>query len=226
MQEILKRIDHTFLKIDSNSNSSLLLEGAKMVEEKGLRSFIVPPQLVRTVAKHFPDITVGTVVAFPLGFETLPEKIFASQQAREDGAKEVDIVLDLFALVNDNFRKVNEEVDLLTEVGRRHGLKVKFILEMSILSEAQISECVALCLKHKPLAIKSGTGYQSKVSTEQITLLKKLTKGEILVKASGGIDSINKVKELISSGADIIGTSNTKKIISELEQDNDIRLDG
>lgn len=226
MIELLAKIDHTFLKIEHGVTPSKLLEGAKLVIENSLRSFIVPPQLVYTVCKAFPSLIVGTVVGYPLGFETLSEKIFASQQAREDGAREVDIVLDLFALVNNNFKKIEEEVSTLSEVGRTYGLGVKFILEISILGQEQIQKAVEICVKHKPLAIKSGTGYhRPPVTPEDIRHLASLARGNLLVKAAGGIDSYARALELMSAGADIIGTSHTEKIIAEMKAEVEIPPD-
>ncbi len=222
MDDLLPRLDHTFLKMDRDASSERLKAGAELVKDWALRAYILPPQLVRTVTKNFPEITVGTVVGFPLGFGTIPEKIFSIQQAREDGAKEVDVVLDLFALANDNFRKIEEEVDLYTEVANRHGLLVKLILEVSILTTEQITNCVRICLKRKPYAIKTGTGYhRPPVTKEQVKFLKELSEGKLLVKASGGIDSLSSARELVSAGADIIGTSHTERIIRELGQDED-----
>jgi len=217
--DICQKIDHTFLKIDSDSTVAKLEEGAVLVSQWNLRSFIVPPQLVRTTAKNYPNIRVGTVAGFPLGFETLAEKVFSCQQALEDGAREVDVVLDLFALVNGNFNKIFQETDILCELARRNNFEIKFILEMSILNRQQIEKAVEACKKAKAFAVKTGTGYyRTPVTAGDVALLKELAGDELLVKAAGGIDSLSRVNDLISAGADIIGTSHTSKILSELSE--------
>ena len=220
--DICAKIDHTFLKIDSDATISKLEEGAILVSQWNLRSFIVPPQLVRTTAKNYPNIRVGTVAGFPLGFETLAEKVFSCQQALEDGAQEVDVVLDLFALVNDNFKKIFQETDILCELARRNNFAIKFILEMSILNRQQIEKAVEACKKARAFAVKTGTGFCGRaVTTEEVVLLRELAGNELLVKAAGGINTLSQVQELISAGADIIGASQTAKILSELSKSSE-----
>jgi len=219
VERILSSLDHTFLKIDASAAIDKLRDGAVLVAEKGLRVFVSPPQLVKTKASRFPEIRVITVVGYPLGFETLGEKVFACQQAARDGAREVDVVLDLFALINGNLSKVRRELELLSATAKHARVGLKVIIETPILTEQRIVQVSNLINDFDLLAAKSSTGYgREPTELEHIRLLRDTLREDILVKASGGIRTLSDVRKFMEAGASIIGTSSTPSILGELER--------
>lgn len=227
VQEISSCLEHTLLKIDASTAVADLESGATLVAEKELRGFVVPPQLVKTTVKRYPGIRTVTVVGYPLGFETLPEKVFACQQAARDGAAEVDVVLDLFALVNGNSPKLLRELELLSDSAKRARIGLKVIIETPILGEERIIQICELINEFDLVAAKSSTGYaREPTKVKHIRLMRKALRDDVLVKASGGIRTLADVRRFLEAGAGIIGTSSTHNIINELSSEQSLQSGG
>jgi|GEM_PF-2021536 len=221
MEGILASLEHTLLKVDASVTLADLDAGASLVAEKGLRGFVVPPQLVKTTAGRHPEVKVITVVGFPLGFETFEVKELACRQAAEDGAAEVDAVLDLSALVNGDFARLRRELELLVDVAERAGLGLKVIIETPILTERRIIRICGLISEFDLLAAKTSTGYaREPIRAEHVRLMRRSLREGIRVKASGGIRSLAEVRGFLAAGASFIGTSSTRDIIQQLESES------
>lgn len=213
-RELASRIDLAFLRVDGRSTVESLRRAVQQVEQLCLRSLCVPPLLAGTVKKNYPQIKVCAVVAYPLGTESLATKIFSCSELFEQRIDEVDVVLDLFALVNDNRRKIEHEARELADHARRHGVFLKAIIETPILSEAQIRWAVeALCEADVP-CIKTSTGYGREPATlDHVKLIRAVAAGRAKIKASGGIRSNYDALAMLEAGADIIGASDASALL-------------
>jgi len=215
--ELARRIDYAFLKVTPSTRVEDLRRAVESTEEYDFRAICVPPVLAGTVKKNFPRIKVAAVIAYPLGLESLAAKLFAVQEVIEQAVDELDIVLDLFALVNNNHAKIEREAEQLGELASRAGVFVKAIIETPILDVEQI-RWAAEVLAASPIAcVKTSTGYgREPTSLDQVRLLKQLVGGRMQIKAAGGIKNLYDARTMLDAGADIIGTSNAISIINEV----------
>ena len=215
--DFLSRIDHTLLKIDANTRMGDFRAGARLVLESNLRAFVVPPNLVKQIAQEFPDLRVATVASYPLGCDTTDVKAASVRRAADDGAREVDIVLNLASLVagSDEFLA---EASELCEIAGEAGVAAKLIIETPILSAERIREVCSALKPLKFLALKTSTGYgREPTSVEDVRMLRECLGGSHKLKASGGIGSLKQAREFADAGADILGMSRTAAIIAELQ---------
>lgn len=215
--DLLSRIDHTLLKIGAGTSLDDFRAGARLVLESNLRAFVVPPNFVSQIVQEFPDLRVATVVSYPLGCDLTDVKAASVRRAAEDGAREVDIVLDLASLVAGTEGYLEEAAVLCQAVGEA-GVAAKLIMETPILLVERILE---VCTALKPLefmALKTSTGYgREPTRVEEVRVLRECL-GELhKLKASGGIGSLKQAREFVDAGADILGTSQTAAIIAELQ---------
>lgn len=210
------RIDHAFLRVNSQADVASLRQVADETLKYGLRCLCLPPVLAGTVKRHFPAVRVSAVIAYPLGMETIGAKIFAIQEMVELGVEEVDVVYDLFALANGNWAKLREEAQRLGKYTADANVFHKAIIETPILNEEQIRCAAEILLESKIDCIKTSTGYEREpTSLDHVKLLRKVVGARKQIKASGGIRSFYNMRAMLDSGADIIGTSNPVQILEE-----------
>ena len=209
-------IDHT------NLRATATLEDIKKLCEEAQRyhfaSVCVHPYYVK-VAKELlknSNVQVGTVVGFPLGATTSEVKAFEAINAVENGADEIDMVINLGALKNKDYDYVKEEIEEIRD--SIDGKVLKVIIETCYLTEEEIIKMTEICNETFVNFIKTSTGFGTRGAlVEDIELIAK-HKNEILeIKASGGIRDIDTVEAMIEAGATRIGTSHG----SQLMQKND-----
>jgi deoxyribose-phosphate aldolase len=212
---LASRLDQAFLKIDAAASVAALQVQVELVRRLELRSLCVSPLLAGTVKKHNPDIKVSTVIAYPLGLESASAKYFMIEELMEQGIDEFDVVLDLFAIVNGNLRKLEAEAQKLGSLCRRHKRMLKAIIETPILSEARIIEVVHV-LRDCPVdCVKTSTGYgRDATKVQDVELIRRELGDDALLKCSGGVRSRDDAQRMIDAGADIIGTSSAEAILA------------
>lgn len=205
-QGIVKRIDGAFLQAEGDVAG--LRAAAVDALRMNLRALCVPPVLAGTVKKNYPALRVAAVVSYPLGLDSIAGKVFAISELAEQGIDEVDIVLDLFALRNSNWRKLEQEAQRLGSLCRELGLFSKAIIELAILNDDQLRRCCEVLLGSAFDCVKTGTGYhRPAVQPEQVQLIRSVVKDAKQIKASGGIRSLRDAQALLAAGADILGMS-------------------
>ena len=209
-------LDHAFLKVDSSVEVSALRQAAEDTLHYGFRSLCLPPVLAGTVKKNFPTVRLSVVVAYPLGSETLAGKAFTIQELIGLGVDELDVVYDLFALTNSNWRKVEEEAHRLGRLTADADVFQKAIIETPILSEAQIRRAGEILLESPVDCVKTSTGYaREATSPDHVRLLRQVVSTRKWVKASGGIRTFAHARTMLDAGADILGTSHSVSIAEE-----------
>lgn len=212
--ELNKHIDHTNLRADATKNDIKRL--CEEAVKYNFASVCIQPYYVKyaktLLAKS--NIAVGTVIGFPLGANTTVAKVFEAKEAINDGAEELDVVINIGALKDSNYEYIENEIKAMVEVAAGHILKV--IIEVSYLNEDEIIKMCEICNNNFVHFIKTSTGFTDKGATKEVIDLMKHHIGDILeIKASGGIKSYTDALTLIEAGATRIGTSNGVKIMEE-----------
>ncbi len=210
------RLDYAFLKIDSLTTVTGLRVVVRDMQDYGFRSLCLLPILAGTVKKNFPDVRVTAVVGYPLGGESLAAKLFAVQELIEQGIDEIDVVMDLFAIVNNNSRKVSVEAQKIGEMTSKAGVFLKTIIETPILTDSQIRATAEILIDSPVDCIKTSTGYgREPTSLAHVKLLRDVAGKFKQLKVSGGVKNLYDVRLMVEAGADIIGTSNAVGIVEE-----------
>lgn len=203
--EILSHVDHTLLKAFATwEDIQKLCEEAM---EYHTASVCVPPSYIKRIHDTYGEkINICTVVGFPLGYSTTKAKVAETVQAIEDGASEVDMVINIADVKNGDFDKVTEEIRSLKQAAGDKILKV--IIEACYLTE---EEKIAMCKAVTEAGadyIKTSTGFGTGGATmEDILLFKKFIGPHVKMKAAGGVKSVEDMEAFLEAGCDRIGTS-------------------
>ena len=218
MSELARFIDHTLLKPEATAADvhRLLAEAA----EHGFASVCLPPSWVPLAVERLAGtpVAVGTVVAFPFGYVRPDVRLYESRRALEDGALELDTVLNVSLLKSGEDSRVLTEIASWVESCRfvRSGLVLKVILETALLTEEEKIRGARLVLRSGADFVKTSTGFASGGATvEDVELLARTVEGKIGVKASGGIRDTATARAMIAAGATRLGTSSGVKILRE-----------
>lgn len=209
-------IDHTLLKPDATREEirKLCEEAAKF----GFASVCVNPWNVAQAAELLrgTNVSVCTVVGFPLG-ATLPQvKIFEAEQAIKLGAQEIDMVENVGALKSRQDEVVEQDIRGVVEACHRNGAICKVILETALLTnEEKVRASTAAKNAHADF-VKTSTGFASGGATaEDVALMRAVVGAEMGIKAAGGIRTLDDVKKMVNAGATRIGASASVKIIEQ-----------
>jgi deoxyribose-phosphate aldolase len=209
-----KLIDHTLLSPELKENEIVkLCEEAK---EFGFASVVVNPIWVTLAAKLLKgtDVNVCTVIGFPLGANTPITKAFETMIATENGATEVDTVINIGALKGGNFELVEKDIRAVVEAAKGKAL-VKVIIEACLLTDEEKTMACKLSKLSGADYVKTSTGFSLHGATvEDVTIMRDAVGPEIGVKASGGVRDLHDIKAMVDAGATRIGTSSAVKIFS------------
>lgn len=215
-REIARTIDHTLLKADATR--AQIEQLCREAREFGFATVCVNPAWVPLSARLLRGSETGvcTVVGFPLG-ATFPE-VKAHEAARvvEEGAGEVDMVVNVGALKSGDYALVERDIAAVVEASRRGGAIVKVILETALLNdEEKVRGCV-LSRAAGADFVKTSTGFGPAGATvEDVTLMRRVVGPAMGVKAAGGVRDYAQAQAMIAAGADRIGASVGVKIVQE-----------
>lgn len=215
-KDIASKIDHTLLKADATRAQIETL--CAEARQHGFATVCVNPAWVETCARLLSgsSTAVCTVVGFPLG-ATLPDvKALEARRVIENGACEVDMVLNIGALKSGDYRLVERDIAAVVEASHRLGAVVKVILETALLSD---DEKVRGCVISKAAGadfVKTSTGFGPGGATAaDIALMRRVVGPEMGVKAAGGVKDLKSAQAMLDAGADRIGASVGVKIVQE-----------
>jgi deoxyribose-phosphate aldolase len=208
-------IDHTLLKPDATTDDI-----AKLCDEAvkhGFAAVCVQPWHVRLVAERLDRagarVKACSVAGFPHGANRSDVKAFEAKRAVADGAREVDMVINVGALRSGDYRYVENDVRGVVEACGR-GVVTKVILETGYLNDEEKIKACALTKAAGASFVKTSTGFGPRgASVEDIRLMRKVVGEEMGVKAAGGIKTAEDLKKMVEAGATRIGTSASIKII-------------
>lgn len=205
--EVNKTIDHTVLKAQTSA------EDVDRICQEALKhqfcAVCVPPYYVGRAKQLVQDkgIKVATVIGFPYGYAGTMAKVEEIKRAVEEGADELDIVINLGALKSGDWMNVKSDIDRVVTAVRLRGKVSKIIIESSILNQDELSKLVSLCNEITPDFVKTSTGTQGGATEGVVRFLRNSLKPEIKIKASGGIRNRQDAEKMLAAGADRLGTS-------------------
>jgi deoxyribose-phosphate aldolase len=161
-------------------------------------------------------VKVATVIGFPFGYSVVKAKLAETEQALADGAEELDVVINLVALKNGDWKGLTREMTAVTELVHSRGKIVKVIIESGILQDNEIIRCCEIYGKLGVDFLKTSTGYAEKGATlGAVQLMRQHLPPAIRIKASGGIRNYAFARQLIEAGADRLGCSASVAIVEE-----------
>ncbi len=206
--DLAKYIDHTLLKPDATEEDIDKLCAEAI--EYGFASVCVNPTWVKRCAANVrgTDVKVASVVGFPFG-ATPPEiKAMETRRVLRDGAREIDMVINIGALKSGDFDLVQRDIAKVSDACREVGALNKVIIETSLLSDEQKVMASHLAQRAKADYVKTSTGFAGGGATIHDVLLMRETVGPTMgIKASGGVRSREDAQEMIAAGATRIGAS-------------------
>lgn len=216
---LASRIDHTLLRPDATKAEILKL--CEEAAQHGFATVCVPPCYVRLANTHLlgTGVHVCTVVGFPLGYQLAKVKFFEAHQALADGAREIDMVMNIAAFQSGQYEEVEEEIGQLVELCHFRGAQLKVIIETALLTDEEIILACQLCAEAEADFVKTSTGYANRgASVADIRLMRRHLPGNIRIKAAGGIRTRAAALSLIAAGADRIGSSNSLALLEKNDE--------
>ena len=210
-------IDHTLLNPAASSREVITLCDEAL--RYGFCSVMVNPAWVALAAAHVHGsrIKVGTVVGFPLGANLTVTKLAEAEAAAQNGAHELDMVINIGALKSGDRVLVQTEMRSLVHMAHEHGAILKVILETALLSQEEKILACALAADAGADFVKTSTGFAASGATAaDVALMRGVVGHDIGVKAAGGIRTAAQVAELVDAGANRIGTSASVAIVREM----------
>ena len=212
-----KLFDHTLLKPTATKDD--ILKICDEAKDYNFYSVCLFPCFVKEAFNRLKDssVSVATVVGFPLGCNSSSTKVYETKQAIDDGASEIDMVVNLGAYFEHSPR-FSEDIKLVAKECETSSVLLKTIIETSNLNTQQIEEVTKICVDSGSDYIKTSTGFSSRGCSKEdiITIQKTLTSMKpsrpIGIKASGGVRTLDQVIELVNLGATRIGSSSAVSI--------------
>ena len=209
--EVLKHVDHTLL------TQTATWEEIKEILDDGIKystaSACIPAAYVKQSAEYVEGkLPICTVIGFPNGYSTTAVKVFETKDAIENGASEIDMVINIGMLKDKRYQDVEDEIRQIKETCGEKILKV--IIETCLLTDDEKIKMCEIVTKAGADYIKTSTGFSTAGATfEDVALMKKYVGEKVKVKAAGGISSFDDAEEFIRLGADRLGTSRLVKIM-------------
>ena len=208
--EILSKVDHTLLA------QTATWEQIKTICDDAIKyrtaSVCIPPSFVKRAKEYVGDsVAVCTVIGFPNGYNTTETKLFETKNALENGADEIDMVINIGALKEKDYDYVSNEIRALKKACGTKVLKV--IIETCLLDEEEKIRMCRLVSEAGADYIKTSTGFSTAGATfDDVILFTKHIDPEVKIKAAGGISSFDDTEKFIELGSDRLGTSRLVKL--------------
>ncbi|ABR35256.1 deoxyribose-phosphate aldolase [Clostridium beijerinckii] len=212
---IAKYIDHTILKPEATVEDVKRL--CREAKEYSFASVCVNGCYAKLVSTELAGSEVKTcvVVGFPLGAMTKEAKAFETSQAIENGASEIDMVINVGALKSKDYKFVKEDIEAVVNAAKGKAL-VKVIIETCLLTDEEKVKACEIAKEAKADFAKTSTGFSTGGATkEDIALMRKTVGPDLGVKASGGVRDFKAAMDMINAGASRIGSSNSIAIVNE-----------
>ncbi|WP_027332617.1 deoxyribose-phosphate aldolase [Mycoplasmopsis gallinarum] len=215
-KEYNRMIDHTYLKADTNQ--AIMDKLIKEAKEFNFKTVCVPSAWVAYCKEQLQGTEVGitTVVGFPLGNSISSVKAFEAAEAIKAGADEIDMVINIGKLKDKDYDYVLNDIKTVKAACGNHILKV--IVETALLSDEEITEVSKIVKKSGAEFIKTSTGFSTRgANLNDIVLMKKVAGDEMLIKAAGGISTMQDMIDMFNAGATRFGTSRSVSILTNTE---------
>lgn len=208
-----KLIDHTYLAPDCTG--AIVDRICKEAILHGFYSVCLPPFFVSQAAKLLSGtgIKLTTVIAFPYGYSETSVKVLEIRRAMDEGADELDIVVNLSAVKSQDWAYVTQDITSVATTARLKGKVSKIIIELTELTPDERDRIIGICNDIKPTFVKTSTGTRGGATVADVSYLRANLHPDIKIKASGGIRTKRAAEALVEAGADRIGTSSGPAIV-------------
>ena len=214
-KDILKTVDHTLL------TQTATWEEIRGILDDGIKyqtaSACIPAAYVKQAAEYVEGrLPICTVIGFPNGYSTTAVKVFEAKDAIENGAEEIDMVVNIGWVKDGKYQEIEDEIRQIHEACGGKILKV--IIETCLLTDEEKIRMCETVTSARAEFIKTSTGFSAAGATfADVELMRKHVGKEVKVKAAGGIASLEDAEKFIALGADRLGTSRIVKIIKQTD---------
>jgi len=217
--QLAKMIDHSILNPSVTDED--VQKGCQEALRYGFAAVVVNPNHVPIVTRELKNSTVKvcSVISFPFGLSTTTSKIHEARTAMEQGAHEIDMVMNFSALKSGNSQLVLSDIKgVVQEAQRTHGKIVKVILENCYLTEKEKREACQLTVQAGADFVKTSTGFgKTGATVEDVRLMREVVGPNFGIKAAGGIRNLEQALKMIEAGANRIGASASVSIIESIK---------
>lgn len=213
-KQVAQTIDHAVLKPENTDTD--LQQNAKMCIENQVFSMCVKPCDIKNAKELLKksDVKISCVLSFPHGADSTPVKAFQAQQAIEDGADEIDMVMNIGKFLSGDWEYVVDDIKAVVNVAHQHGVLVKVIQESGYLTLEQVAKACELSYDAGADFVKTSTGFGPGKATPEIIEVMVNTVGDrMLVKPSGGIRTWEDAIAFLEQGADRLGVGSTEAVL-------------
>lgn len=215
LKELVKLIDHT--NIWPKANFKDIEKLCKDARQYGFGCVCVNPFFVEHAVKLLKgtDTKISSTCGFPFGANKKDVKIYEAERAIYDGAREIDMVINIGALKSKEYKIVQDDIINIVRVCRENSVLCKVILEMNLLTPKEKISACKIAYYSKVDFIKTGTGLWGPAKIADVRLMKKIVGNKVGIKAAGGIRTFEQVQKFIKAGATRIGTSGGVGIVKD-----------
>jgi deoxyribose-phosphate aldolase len=214
---IAKRIDHSLL--GPTLTDQQLQEGCDLAVRYGVASVCIKPYAVSLAARVLrgSTVAVGTTIGFPHGGQATAVKVFEARQAMDDGATELDMVINIGLALGGKWEAVSRDIAAVTTAAQDRGAIVKVIFENCYLTNDQKIRLCQICGQAGADYVKTSTGYGTGGAThDDLILMRKSAPPRVKLKAAGGVRTLDQAIAVVELGCDRFGASKTAEILDEL----------
>ncbi len=210
-------IDNTLLRQDASLDMV-----KKYIDETrtyGFRNLFLSPYHAKQVLKYKlgEDISIGSVVGFPMGFQTTNMKIIEAEELLSLGVKEIDMVVNIQAFKDKEYQYVEDEIKQIRDVVKSYGSILKVIIETPLLTDEEKVIATEIAIKGGADYVKTATGFFGVTSIHDVELMSRIARNRIKIKAAGGIRHAIDAIIMVILGAERIGTSSAVQIFNEFK---------
>ncbi|BDS50308.1 deoxyribose-phosphate aldolase [Rhodoluna lacicola] len=216
LEQVAKTIDHSILKPDFTYAD--VAAGAELALKYNTASYCIRPMDVVAAAKALAgsSVNVCTVIGFPHGSTTTASKVFETIDAIGNGAVEIDMVINVSALLSGDYDFVEQDIRAVVDAAHAKGASVKVIFETAFLNDSQIVKACELTEHAGADYVKTSTGFASEgATTHNVALMKQTVGDRLKVKSSGGVRTLDQLIDYMDLGVTRSGCSATGQVLEE-----------
>lgn len=218
-KELAAMFDHTNLKAFASEQDFELLCREAAENHFAMVAINSSPVALCKRLLEGSGVHVGAAISFPLGQTTVETKVFETENAIQNGADEIDYVLNVGELKQGNLDYIRREMESIVAICHKNRVICKVIFENCYLTRDEIRSAAQIAREVGPDFIKTSTGFGTGGATvEDVRLMKETVGDKVRVKAAGGIRDLDTCLAMIEAGAERIGTSSSLKILEEYNQ--------
>jgi len=217
-EQLAKVIDHSLLKPELTEED--VIAGCKLADRYHTATVCVKPCHVRLAAEILKDsdVLVSTVVGFPHGSNLTEVKVLEAEKAMDDGALELDMVLNIGQLRSGKIDYVRDDVKAICDTAHARGAKVKVIFENAYLNDEEKIAACKLCDQAGADWVKTSTGFAPGGAThEDLRLMRANVSEKVQVKAAGGVRTLPAILDVIDIGVTRCGATTTATILDDFK---------